>query len=220
MDDVGNHPVGRGSRVRRKLNITAAGMALLGFASPGLVSGWQFGTYGAERAGNDSARTLGALLLVVAIKYLATRKSNDLGKAQGRVVAAALLCLVVGQRVNRRVQRGRSGNRIPASHPRIRGTAVGSLTGIHRALQQVPARHHPDGGQPRFIRSPLALPANGFHAASEGVSSDGPNRWASPQSLRALPADVCPPPSGLSGGHRTSATGGFRAARSVQLMSA
>jgi hypothetical protein len=78
----------------RGINLAGAALIALAFALPFIAIPFGYST--AFDAGDRIARTLGSLLLLVLVAWAVTRGRSETAKASGRLIAGALLCVVVG----------------------------------------------------------------------------------------------------------------------------
>lgn len=91
------------SRQARRVSLVGFAVILLAFAVPFFAIG--FGHGDAATAGYSVASTLGSLLVLAAIAWLATRKGSALSKARARLVIGVILVGVVVANLHQDAQR-------------------------------------------------------------------------------------------------------------------
>lgn len=120
----------------RKL-LSTAGTALIALAFIGPFAAVAFGSYTYFSAGEDVARTAGALLFLAFISWLTTRTRSPLTKAKARFVVGLLLCLTVGTNIARAASAAEDAKRYVREALEFRDQQMAKFTGLGQRFDKV-----------------------------------------------------------------------------------
>jgi hypothetical protein len=115
-----------------------AGTALvvLGLAIPVLAA--MFGKITAAQAGDYTARGVGTLLGVAFLAWLATRKMSAQAKANGKIVAGILLCLVVANNVLKATHETEEAKAFLVKAIEFQERQIAKVTALNKRFEKLP----------------------------------------------------------------------------------